>query len=66
MRNYEAMAAYQREKALRPTARAIDVWSYVNSDEPMSFEQFTCSHEWVINEESDRCYCCYCLADGDA
>jgi len=23
-------------------------------------------HEWVINEESDRCYCTYCGADGDA
>jgi len=23
-------------------------------------------HSWVISEEDDRCYCEYCLADGDA
>lgn len=23
-------------------------------------------HSWVISEETDRCYCEYCHADGDA
>lgn len=29
-------------------------------------EEDSCAHEWVINEESDRCYCLNCGADGDA
>jgi hypothetical protein len=23
-------------------------------------------HDWVISEETDRCYCLFCGADGDA
>lgn len=32
----------------------------------LTLEQYRCCHQWAINEESDRCYCQYCGADGDA
>lgn len=24
------------------------------------------THDWVVSDETDRCYCCICGADGDA
>jgi hypothetical protein len=35
-------------------------------DEPADRCTEPTGHDWVINEESDRCYCCFCGADGDA
>jgi hypothetical protein len=49
------------------TYRAIDAFHYVQGpDTARNMAQFTCGHEWVINEESGRCYCLLCGADGDA
>jgi hypothetical protein len=66
MPDYATMNQYVQMRQAHPERRALDVWNYLHRDEAMSFEQFTCRHEWVISEEDDRCYCCYCLADGDA
>lgn len=66
MRDYQSMARYQEARGKYPNARAIDLFNFVRDDHGVTFEQFTCRHEWTINEESDRCYCLCCGADGDA
>lgn len=69
MRNYKAMSRYVEVRAQRPDLRAKDIWAWVNCDDPgtaQSIDQFICSHDWAINEESDRCYCLNCGADGDS
>lgn len=35
-------------------------------DEPSSRCSNPGGHEWKVNEETDRSYCCHCGADGDA
>ena len=68
MKNYSAMQGYVDLRRSRPDVPALDVWRFVNGDYPeaANIDQAVCRHEWVVNEESDRCYCCLCLADGDA
>lgn len=66
MRDYESMARYQEARGNYPSARAVDLWNFVRDDHGVTFEQFTCRHKWTISEESDRCYCAHCGADGDA
>ena len=36
---------------------------YISEQEAREAE---CGHEWVISEETDRCCCLNCGADGDA
>ena len=69
MRDYIAAHRYQEMRQQHPDRRARDVWAFVNNDDQTcgtTFEEFTCRHDWVVNEESDRTYCCNCGADGDA
>lgn len=56
-------------RVTNPGIKAADVKSYVDyriDGGHETIEQFLCSHEFVINEESNRCYCIYCGLDGDA
>lgn len=71
-RTYEALQIAERahwyaklraEDAARPAAK---VWRYIREADGISYEEFHCRHDWVISEETDRCYCCKCGADGDA
>lgn len=57
---------YAKTRAANPLvpARKILAWLKDEGGEPL--EQFLCAHDWVISEETDRCYCCLCGADGDA
>ena len=77
MRDYQTMHEYTQMRHAHPERRALDIWNYLHRDEAMSFEQFTCRHEWAYtgtayggDDESymgeGRCYCIHCGADGDA
>jgi hypothetical protein len=62
----EIAPLYRHLRAQHPRVRAITVHQYLRNGEGEPFEQFICRHDWVISEETDRCYCSYCGADGDA
>lgn len=61
-------AAQYRQERADMRYRALDVWHYLNGDDPLAanLEQFTCRHQFAIDETSDRCYCLNCGLDGDA
>jgi len=62
--------AYLAIRAEHPSARAADVWAYVQSDEHwMTFEQYTCRHQWSHGyDDSDHeipIHCNLCGVSGD-
>lgn len=48
------------EGKLGATEEDVEAAQSIGSDNPF------CIHDWAVNEESDRCYCLNCGADGDA
>lgn len=62
----EMIPAYIALRSAHPAVPAARIVYYIKHGDGEKFEQFICRHEWVISEETDRAYCCYCLADGDA
>ncbi len=57
---------YRALRIEHPEARAIDVYNYLSEGYGLTFEQYSCAHEFFVDEYTDRCYCCYCGLDGDA
>lgn len=49
-----------------PAIPAALVLAYLKTEPGIEFAQFVCMHEFVINEETDQCYCLNCRLDGDA
>lgn len=66
--NHLAAYHYLELRRQRQDVPAVIAWNFVNGEYPeaQNVDQAMCRHKWVINGESDRCYCCYCGADGDA
>jgi hypothetical protein len=62
----EMVPEYVRLRAMHPLVPARRIVEFIKHPYGTNFEQFICRHEWVISEETDRSYCCYCGADGDA
>lgn len=62
----EMAPEYARLRATHPLVPARRVVEYIKYPDGTKFDQFICRHEFVISEETDRSYCCYCGADGDA
>ncbi len=59
---------YFNLRASRPDVRAADTLAFVKGElDPLAgtLDQALCDHDWVLSEETDRCYCCYCGMDGD-
>lgn len=61
---------YSAVRAEHPTARALDVWDFINCPERhLTFEQFMCKHEWSSGyDDSDHevaVYCVKCNVSGD-
>lgn len=53
-----------------PTARALDVHRYIRGEAGMTFEQFSCRHEFAedpsdMHHGEGRIYCLWCGLDGD-
>jgi hypothetical protein len=59
-RRAELCARCEGAGKLGATEDDLEAASAIGSDNPF------CRHDWAVNEESDRCYCLNCGADGDA
>lgn len=60
---------YREIRATHPLIPARTVYAYAADDDRgiiSNIEQYICRHDWVISEETDRCYCSCCGLDGDA
>lgn len=60
---------YAQLRTERPEIPARHVFAYLRGSlDPVAsnIDQAICSHEFVVNGETDRCYCCKCGIDGDA
>lgn len=62
----EMVPEYVYLRAAHPLVPARYVVEYIKAVPGVNFDQFICCHDWVVSEETDRCYCRYCGADGDA
>ena len=62
----EIAPEYVQLRAAHPLIPALHIVEYIKTVPGVSFEQFICHHDWGISEETDRCYCSLCGADGDA
>lgn len=62
----EIIPTYVMLRAAHPTVPAIHIVEYIKTSPGVNLDQFICRHDWVISEETDRCYCTLCGADGDA
>jgi len=55
---------YLRLRAEHPRLPAAKVFEYLQDDQGISIEQYTCHHQWS-DLEGYRVYCLYCGLDGD-
>lgn len=67
IQHFAATAREYREiRQARPLIPARKVVAFINDpDICQNIDQYVCRHDWVINEESDRCLCSSCGMDGD-
>lgn len=62
---------YQELRVEHPTTPALLVHAFLRDQDGLNFAEFVCAHTTghdfpVPEEESDRCLCLNCGADGDA
>lgn len=60
---------YREIRSAHPLIPARKVYAFASDDDrgaAHNIKQYICRHDWVISDETDRCYCSDCGMDGDA